>query len=143
MLIAALVLLSVLAAAFALWQRAQAARTLRRLDEMLTQAMDGAFTASHFDETRLSAVEARFARYLASSAVSARRVQAEREAVKALIGDIAHQTRTPLANIRLYAQLLAEQPLSAQGCVCAAALDAQTEKLQGLLERQLNARGFQ
>lgn len=134
MLIAALVLLSALAAAFALWQRAQAVRTLRCLDEMLTQAMDGAFTASCFDETRLSAVEARFARYLASSAVSARRVQAEREAVKALIGDIAHQTRTPLANTRLYAQLLAEQPLSAQGCVCAAALDAQTEKLQGLLE---------
>ncbi len=73
MLIAALILLSVLATAFALWQRAQTARTLCRLDEMLSQAMDGAFAASRFDETRLSAVEARFARYLASSAISARR----------------------------------------------------------------------
>ncbi len=134
MLTAALVLLFALAAAFALWQRAQTARTLRRLDEMLSQAMDGAFAASRFDETQLSAVEARFARYLASSAISARRVQVEREAVKTLIGDIAHQTRTPLANIRLYAQLLTEQPLNEQGRVCATALDVQAEKLQGLLE---------
>lgn len=126
--------LALAALCFALWQRARTRRTLRRLDEMLTQAADGGFTAERFDETRLSALEARFAQYLSASASSARRVREEKDAVKTLIGDVAHQTRTPMANIRLYTQLLAEQPLNEQGRACAAALDAQTEKLQSLLE---------
>ena len=126
--------LALAALCFALWQRARTRRTLRRLDEMLAQAADGGFTAERFDETRLSALEARSAQYLSASACSARRVREEKDAVKTLIGDVAHQTRTPLANIRLYTQLLAEQPLNEQGRACAAALDAQTEKLQSLLE---------
>lgn len=119
---------------FALWQRAKTRRTLRRLDEMLTQAISGTFTAEQFDESRLSAMEARLAQYLSASAISARRVQEEKEAVQALIGDIAHQVRTPLSNLRLYSQLLAEQLLNAQGRTCVSALDAQTEKLQTLLD---------
>lgn len=126
--------LALAALCFALWQRARTRRTLRRLDEILAQAADGGFTAERFDETRLSALEARFAQYLSASACSARRVREEKDAVKTLIGDVAHQTRTPLANIRLYTQLLAEQPLNDQDRACAAALDAQTEKLQSLLE---------
>lgn len=119
---------------FAAWQRLETRRTLRRLEEMLSQAISGTFAAEQFDESRLSAIEARFAQYLSASAISARRVQEEKEAVKALIGDISHQVRTPLANIRLYTQLLAEQPLNAQGRTCVSALDAQAEKLQALLD---------
>ena len=129
-----LILLVLAALCFALWQRAKTRRTLRRLDEMLSQAISGTFAAEHFDESRLSAIEAHFAQYLSASAISAQRVQGEEEAVKALIGDISHQVRTPLSNIRLYAQLLSEQPLSGQGCTCVDALDAQAEKLEALLE---------
>ena len=39
-----------------------------------------------------------------------------------------------MANLRLYAQLLAEQPLTPQGKDCAAAISAQAEKLQTLIE---------
>ncbi len=131
---ALLILLALAALCFALWQRARTRRTLRRLEEMLSQAISGTFTAEQFDESQLSAIEARFAQYLSASAISAQRVQGEKEAVKALIGDISHQVRTPLSNIRLYTQLLAEQPLNAQGKTCVSALDAQTEKLQTLLE---------
>ena len=119
---------------FALWQRLKMKRTLRRLEEMLFRAVNGSFTAEQFDESQLSAIEARFAQYLSASAVSARRVREEEDAVKTLIGDISHQVRTPLSNIRLYTQMLAEQPLNAQGRTCVSALDAQTEKLQTLLE---------
>lgn len=131
---ALLILLALAALCFALWQRARTRRTLRRLEEMLSQAINGTFAAEQFDESQLSAIEARFAQYLSASAISAQRVQEEKEAVKALIGDISHQVRTPLSNIRLYTQLLAEQPLNAQGRTCVSALDAQTEKLQTLLE---------
>ena len=129
-----LILLALSAFCFALWHRVKTRRTLRRLDEMLAQAMNGTFAARQFDESQLSATEARFAQYLSASAISARQVQVEKDAVKELIGDISHQVRTPLANIRLYTQLLAEQPLNEQGRTCVNALDTQAEKLQALLE---------
>lgn len=58
----------------------------------------------------------------------------KRDAIKTLIGDISHQTKTPIANLLLYAQLLGEQPLPPQGRDCAAALERQAEKLKTLIE---------
>ena len=110
------------------------ARLIRRLDAMLTAAMDGTFTETSFDESRLSALESRLARYLAASSLSARNLQAQKDQISALISDISHQTRTPVANLQLYAQLLAEQPLTGQGRRCAEAIAAQSEKLQTLIE---------
>ena len=129
-----LAVLALAALCFALWQRMRTKRTLRRLDEILAQAINGTFAAEQFDESQLSAIEARFAQYLSASAISARRVQEEKESVQALIGDITHQVRTPLANIRLYTQLLSEQSLNEQGRTCVCALDTQAEKLQALLD---------
>lgn len=63
-----------------------------------------------------------------------RNLQAEKDAIKTLIGDISHQTKTPIANLLLYAQLLGEQPLPPQGRDCAAALERQAEKLKTLIE---------
>ena len=57
-----------------------------------------------------------------------------KDQISAPISDISHQTRTPVANLQLYAQLLAEQPLTPQGRDCAAAISAQTDKLQTLIE---------
>ena len=108
-----------LAAAVVAVDRYRTARIMARLDRMVTQAMDGDFTESDFDETRLSALETRMARYLAASALSARNLRQQKEQIAALISDISHQTKTPVANLRLYAQLLAEQPLSPQGRDCA------------------------
>lgn len=86
-------------------------RTLQSLDGMLDQAICGEFSPTKFDESLFSAVESRLADYLEASAVSARNLQAEKDAIKTLIGDISHQTKTPIANLLLYAQLLGEQPL--------------------------------
>lgn len=108
--------------------------TMRRLDEMLTSAMDGSFSEQNFDESRLSALESRLARYLAASALSERNVREQKDQISALISDISHQTKTPVANLQLYAQLLSEQPLTPQGKDCAAAISAQAEKLQTLIE---------
>ena len=110
------------------------ARLIRRLDAMLTAAMDGTFTETSFDESRLSSLESRLARYLAASSLSARNLQTQKDQISALISDISHQTRTPVANLQLYAQLLAEQPLTTQGRSCAEAIMAQSDKLQTLIE---------
>ena len=114
--------------------RWQTARTIRRLDDMLTAAMNGSFSEETFDESRLSSLESRLGRYLAASALSERNVRQQKDQISALISDISHQTKTPVANLQLYAQLLSEQPLTPQGKDCAAAISAQAEKLQTLIE---------
>ena len=123
-----------LALATVLWYRRRTARTIARLDRMLTAAMDDRFSEADFDESRLSALESRMARYLAASSLSARQVQAQKNQLSSWISDISHQTKTPLANVLLYTQLLAEQPLSAQGQDCVRAIAAQAEKLQALIQ---------
>lgn len=123
-----------LALAVVAHDRWRTACTMRRLDEMLTSAMDGSFAEQNFDESRLSALESRLARYLSASALSERNVREQKDQISALISDISHQTKTPVANLQLYAQLLSEQPLTPQGKDCAAAISAQAEKLQTLIE---------
>ena len=120
-----------LAAGFILYDRRRTRRILESLNRMLDIAMQGNFTEDSFDETMLSAVESKLAHYLAASTVSAKNVRSEKEKLKALIGDISHQTKTPIANILLYTQLLSEQP---GNTACLDALDGQTKKLQSLIE---------
>lgn len=120
-----------LAAGSIFWYRRRSGRLLENLNRMLDLAMAGSFTEGSFDETMLSALESKLAHYLAASTVSAQNVQAEKEKLKALIGDISHQTRTPISNLLLYTQLLSEQPENRN---CLEALDAQARKLQSLID---------
>lgn len=84
-------------------------RSLERMKRMLNAAIEGTFRESVFDESLYSALESRLAEYLSASEISARRTAEEKERIKTMIADISHQTRTPLANILLYAELLQEQ----------------------------------
>lgn len=123
-----------LALAVVVYDRWRTARIVRRLDDMLTAAMNGSFSEETFDESRLSSLESRLGRYLTASALSERNVREQKDQISALISDISHQTKTPVANLQLYAQLLSEQPLTPQGKDCAAAISTQAEKLQTLIE---------
>ena len=131
-LIAAVSLIT--AAAVIAAERGKSARLLRRMDKMLEQAMTQGFTEQDYDESMLSSVETKLARYLASSSVSARNLQEEKDKIKTLVADISHQTKTPLANILLYTQLLAEKPLDGESRECVERLEGQAEKLRSLIE---------
>ena len=131
---AAAVIFAAAALAAAVWNRLHARRVMKNLNRMLDAAMAGTFLEQDFDESLLSAVESRFAHYLAANAVSAQKLQEEKDKIKTLIADISHQTKTPVANILLYAQLLSEQELSPEGRDCAAALESQVEKLRALVD---------
>ena len=112
-------------------------RTMRRLtdslSDMLNRATGGEFTEHTFDESTLSAVETKMVRFLSSCAVSSRHLTAEKDRIKTLISDISHQTKTPVANILLYAQLLGEYELPEDCSLCVNALSAQAEKLDFLI----------
>ena len=121
------------AAALFLWDRWRLRRLLRRLDQMLDEAIRGDFREEAFDETLLSALETKLAHYLSASSVSAVHLREERDKIKSLIADISHQTKTPIANVLLYTQLLEEQ--APEDCrACTAALGEQAAKLQSLIE---------
>ena len=128
-------LLAVLAAlVLAAWGRWRTRRVMLRLERMLEEAIRGTFTETSFDESLFSAVETQLAHYLAASAVSARNLQEEKNKIKSLIADISHQTKTPITNVLLYAQLLGEQDLPEESRALVTALEGQAEKLQSLIE---------
>lgn len=119
--------------AAALFFRRREKQTMRKIGQMLDSAMSGDFQEADFDESLLSSLESRLAAYLSASVASARNLDAEKEKIKTLIADISHQTKTPLSNILLYAQLLAEQNLSAQSSAYTDTLQQQTKKLEFLI----------
>lgn len=94
--------------AYAVFVYIKASRVLKSSEEMIDAAVDGVFSEHEFSEERLSKVEAKLYRYLSEHDVQKRQMEAERKNMKQLVADISHQTQTPLANILMYTQLLAE-----------------------------------
>ncbi len=84
-------------------------KMIARLNQMLTDAINGSFLESAYNETELSRLESKFRQYLTGQEAAAEKVRAERAMIKELVTDISHQTKTPIANICLYTQLLEEK----------------------------------
>lgn len=61
----------------------------------------------------------------------------EREQLQSLISDISHQSRIPIANQRIYLELLAEEVQSEAGMQALRSLEHQTERLQFLMESMI------
>jgi signal transduction histidine kinase len=113
--------------------RQRTKKTLEKIGDMVDTAIDGSFAEDVFDESALSAVEAKLARYLSICTVSSKNMLSEKDKIKGLISDISHQTKTPIANILLYSQLLSEHELPEDCTICVKALSAQAEKLNFLI----------
>lgn len=109
-------------------------RLMKRLNDMLDSAITGSFSETMFDESMLSALETRMANYLSASVLSAQNLAGERDKIKTLIADISHQTKTPIANILLYAELLSEQQLPGESKSSLEALRGQAGKLAFLVD---------
>lgn len=129
------ILLALLSTAWAIYTHMQALRLTNRLENMLRRAEDGSFEESAFDESRLSKLETMLYHYLLRGATSQRVIQEEKDKIKSLISDISHQTKTPLANIRLYAELLGENDdLPAEVADLVNQVRFQSEKLNFLVQ---------
>ncbi len=84
-------------------------KVVDRLDQMLDDALNGTFTESSYDETKLSRLEARWKEFLGTSVLSNQNLEAERHRLEQFISDISHQTKTPMTNIKMYTELLCEE----------------------------------
>lgn len=118
---------------FVFYKSIEVRKTMERMNQMITEAKEGRFREEVYDESMLSSLEARLADYLAASQTAEQKLLKEKEKVKELIADISHQTKTPIANILLYAQLLKEKELQEEAFYCVEELNRQAEKLQFLI----------
>ena len=108
---------------------------LKKLDQMITMAIDGDFVETEYNETMLSRLETRMYQYLSLNRQNQRDIAKERDRVQMLISDISHQTKTPVANMLLYTQLLQENISSnKQALEFAQQIEQQTEKLRFLIQ---------
>ncbi len=117
-----------------LWNQRKTRKTMETIEKMLDAAIDGSFTESVFDESKLSALETKFAHYLSGAEISSRNIAQEKDRIKALIADISHQTKTPISNLLLYSELLMEEELSESAKSNVVALYNQSEKLRFLID---------
>ncbi len=117
-----------------LWNQRKTRKTMETIEKMLDAAIDGSFTESVFDESKLSALETKFAHYLSGAEISSRNIAQEKDRIKALIADISHQTKTPISNLLLYSELLMEEELSESAKANVVALYNQSEKLRFLID---------
>ncbi len=109
-------------------------QTYDTLNQMIDEAMSGKFQESDYDESELSKLEVKWKRFLTASRLSSIKIEEEQNKIKELVSDISHQTKTPLANIMLYSQLLKEQELSKEAYNMAEEILIQSEKLEFLIQ---------
>ena len=110
-------------------------KMMDRLNTMIDQASEGTFQATDYDESEVSALENRFAHFLDSSLASKEGLREEKDRIKEMISDISHQTKTPIANLLLYSELLREdESLSAENEESLEIIHSQTEKLRFLVD---------
>lgn len=83
-------------------------KTLNRLESMLDEALAGTFRESDYNESQLSKIESKWKHFLGTSVLLRKNLEKEKNSIKELVSDISHQTKTPMANIKLYVDLLQE-----------------------------------
>ena len=122
------------AAGFAICNHIKTKRILYRMQHMLDAAIEGTFQENAFDESLYSAIENKLGKYLSASEISTRRMAEEKDRIKTMIADISHQTKTPLANILLYTELLKEQEQPEENRESLELLENQAQKLKFLID---------
>lgn len=110
-------------------------RIMGKMDDMVEAVMDGTFAEEEYTEYRLSRLEGKLYRYLCQGRLERERTASERDAIKTLVSDISHQTKTPISNILLYTQLLCEnESLDEYAKNIAEQVEEQAEKLHFLVQ---------
>ncbi len=106
-------------------------RLLGRLQQMLDHAIDGELERTEISEEKYSALENSMKQYLDTHLLARKNQEEQKEVIQRLISDIAHQTLTPISNLKIYGEMLSESNGEKQEEI--ATILEQTEKLDFLI----------
>ena len=107
-------------------------KLFNRLQRMLDCAIDGELERTEISEEKYSALENSMKQYIDSSFLAKKNQQEQKEVIQKLISDIAHQTLTPISNLKVYGEILSEVSNENQEEI--ATILEQTEKLDFLIQ---------
>ena len=107
-------------------------KLLNRLQQMLDCAIDGELERTEISEEKYSALENSMKQHLDSCFLARKNQQEQKEVIQKLISDIAHQTLTPISNLKIYGEILSETNHENQEEI--ATILEQTEKLDFLIQ---------
>lgn len=122
---------------FAVYMIVKVYRILGNLDKMLEEAITGRYEEKTYDESRLSKIESKLARFLSASKLSLNRLEEQRNQIQQTISDLSHQTKTPVANLLLYTEYLSEKNLGEDEKKLVMRIKEQTEKLNFLIQSMI------
>lgn len=83
-------------------------KLLTRLQQMLDRAIDGKLQRTEISEEKYSALENSMKQYPDNNFLAGKNQQEQKEVIQRLISDIAHQTLTPISNLKIYGEILSE-----------------------------------
>ena len=132
-ILGAFLIITVILLIFSVYLILYVIREYKKLEQMIDSAIDGNFQEESFDEQRLSRLQNKMYQFISSSFLGRKKVEEDKGKIEELNSNISHQTKTPIANILLYGQLLQEQPLPAESRQCVAALQGQADKINFLI----------
>lgn len=104
-------------------------KTLNRILDHMDLAIAGTEQEIEYDENIDAAITEKMNKLVNISRLNYEDASRDRDLVKSLISDIAHQVRTPLTNIMLYAGLLQENAVTDDSIKMAKQIQRQSEKL--------------
>ncbi|MBU3159579.1 HAMP domain-containing histidine kinase [Clostridium frigoris] len=111
-------------------------RSIKAIDEIMDNAINGKKNMyTGYEENMLSSFESKMYHFIAMSKFTTDEIEKERNKIKSLISDISHQTKTPVANIMLYSELMLDgYKLNQEQKELASGIKSQSEKLRWLIE---------
>lgn len=116
-------------------------RILNRLQNLLKEYQQrGSAAFSTMEETRESKLESSLQKTLRQTVRKEEQAKKQRDEVAALLSDLSHQLKTPMANVVMYTELLEDKSLKGEERLrFARQAGAQAKKMQWLLGSMLKA----
>lgn len=116
-------------------QRRSMKNLMENLSGMIDDAIKGTLKSKRPDGTVFSNLEVKMNQYLKICIVRNRRAKEKKDRIKSLIAEVAFQTQVPLADVKMYSDMLAEQKdLPDDSRKIVERISAQGEKLNMMLE---------
>lgn len=108
-----------------------------QMEQSFDAIVEGESEAEVLDDSLFAKLQEKLLRTNHIFALREQKNKKEREQLQSLISDISHQSRIPIANQRIYLDLLAEEVQSDEGMQALRSLEHQTERLQFLMESMI------